>query len=136
MASPGYGETFLQRTSEEFGENDGARSSSDSFLESQTSANRVDVVSGGPASGVVGSDYAPFKTGATNPGPKDSDPDDYGPVKHTQEDTIKRMTVALERCGRLLTDDFIRNFNSVPEKVRMRFLSAIENLTQKIDGLE
>ena len=136
MASPGYGEAYLQRTSEEFGENDGERSSSDSFLESQTSANRVDVVSGGPASGVEGSDYAPFKTGATKTFSKEEGADDYGPVKHSQEDTIKRMTVALERCGRLLTDDFIRNFNSVPEKVRMRFLSAIENLTQKIDGLE
>ena len=136
MGSPGYGETFLQRASEEFDENDGERSSSDSFRESQASANRVDVVSGGSAEGVVGSDYAPFKQGATKVGGKDSDPDDYGPVKHSPEDTIKRMTVALERCGRLLTEDFIRNFDSVPEKVRMRFLSAIENLTQKIDGLQ
>lgn len=124
-----FSEPFLQRASESFGD-DAGRATSDSFLESQASANRVDVVKGeeGPAP------YAPFRKDAGSPPPKEHG-DDIGPVKMSIEDTVKRMTGALERCARLLTDDFVRNFEAVPEKSRERFITAIEHLIDKTAAL-
>ncbi len=130
--SMGFGEPFLQRASEEFGD-DAGRGSSDSLVESQASANRVDVVKAGDDGASV-EPYAPFRKDAGSPGPKDQG-DDFGPGKMSIDDTVKRMTGALERCARLLTDDFVRNFDQVPEKVRERFLTAIENVIDKTASL-
>jgi len=125
--SMGFGESFLQRADESFGDTAG-RVSSDSMDENAAIANRVDVIKGDDGASVE--PYAPFRKGAGSPGPKEQG-DDFGPAKLSVEDAVKRMTGAIERCGRLLTDDFIRSFDNVPEKVRDRFLSAIEQLIDK-----
>lgn len=132
--APGYGDAIVYRTPENFGESDGERSTSDTFLESQTSANRVDVVTGAADSDDAAAGYAPFRKGAGTAPPKDQG-DDYGPVKLSVEDTVKRMTVAIERCNRLLTNEFVANFSEVSEKARERFQTAVENLNERIAEL-
>lgn len=136
VTSPGYGEAVVYRTEEKFGEADGARTTSDSFLESQTSANRVDVVTpAGPEGTEAADGYAPFRKGAATVPPK-SEGEDYGPVTLSVEDTVKRMTVAIERCNRLLTNEFIANFGTVSEKAAERFRTAVENLNEKLAELD
>ncbi len=128
----GFGEPFLQRANESFGDTMG-RVTSDSMEENDASANRVDVIKGGNDGASV-EPYAPFRKDAGKAPPSEQG-DDYGPVKVSIEDTVKRMTGAIERCARLVTDDFVRNFNDVPEKVRDRFLSAIEQMIDKTASL-
>ena len=131
---PGYGETILERVPEApFGESDGVRPTSDSLEESHASANRVDVVAGG-AEADPGAGYAPFRSDAGSAPRSEGSGEDSAPRGLTPEQAIKRVTAAIERSDRLLTDIVIDSFQDLPEKVRIRFLTAVENLNDRISG--
>lgn len=46
----------------------------------------------------------------------------------TTEQVAKRLTTNIERCHALLTDEFLSEFSDLPEKVRKRFLKAVQQL--------
>ena len=134
-AEPGYGEPILERIPEApFGESDGVRPTSDSFDESHASANRVDVVAGGAESD-TNSDYAPFRSGAGSVAPSSDRSEDQTPRGLTPEQAVKRVAAAIERAERLLTEPVIDSFQDLPEKVRIRLLTAVENFNDRISGL-
>lgn len=130
----GYGEPVVTMTPENFGESDGARSTQDSLDESHASENRVDVVSGGAEAQAPGADYAPFRKDAGSPPPKEGAAESKSSAVDP-ETAFKRMTSAIERCNRLLTEPTLDGFSDLDEKLRIRFLTAVENLNQKISGL-
>lgn len=133
-ADPGYGEPVLERVSEQIGESDGVRPTSDSLEESHASANRVDFVAG-ESEADPDAGYAPFRSGAGSPAPSAEGGEDRSPRGLTPEQAVKRVTAALERSERLLTDTVIDSFQDLPEKTRLRFLTAVENLNDRISGL-
>ncbi|MDA0589369.1 MAG: hypothetical protein O2820_09785 [Planctomycetota bacterium] len=133
-AEPGYGEPLLERVPEPpYGESDGIRSTSDSLEESQASANRIGVVAGG-AETDSNANYAPFRSDAGSV-PRSSDGEDHSPRGLSPEQAVKRVTAAIERSDRLLTEIVIDSFQDLPEKTRLRFLTAMENLNDRISGL-
>ncbi len=59
---------------------------------------------------------------------------DEFPVRLSAEDTLKRMTVAVERCGRLMgSEDVRREIPSAPLKVRARFVRAVLQLAEQTE---
>ena len=57
------------------------------------------------------------------------------PQSMDSEQAFKRMTTAIERCNRLLTDDILDGFADLPEKLRIRFVTAVENLNDRVSKL-
>jgi hypothetical protein len=81
------------------------------------------------AEGATG--YAPFNPDAvTAPA---ADRSERLPL--TTEQVAKRLTTNIERCHALLTDDFANEFGELPDKVRKRFLKAVQQLAEKVREL-
>lgn len=135
-AEPGYGEPIVERVLEHsFGEEvEGLRPTSDSLEESHASANRVDVVAG-TSEADPGAGYAPFRSGAGGAAPSADGKEDRTPRGLTPEQAVRRVTAAIERSDRILTDTVIDSFRDLPEKIRIRLLTAVENFNDKISGL-
>lgn len=138
-SAAGFGEPIVHQTPEGFGDSDGVRTSSDSFDESRASENRIDVVAGETDAGSASGDqpYAPFRTGAGSVPPESTEgaPEPNGSATLNPEQAFKKITTALERCNRMLTDGIVAGFPDLPEKDRIRFLTAIEALNEKTTGL-
>jgi hypothetical protein len=88
------------------------------------------------SSGSSGGDsgYAPFRSGAGSPAPKDSgsDPVAVAARPHlSPEQLITRMSGALERVNEALTPEVLKEFKTLPEKKRARFLKAVSGLSTK-----
>lgn len=77
-------------------------------------------------------DYAPFKADATVPPGGESR---ERPLLNAEQ-IAKKLTTAIERCHSLLTEEFLRDFADLPEKVRKRFLKATEQLSEKMESLQ
>ncbi len=75
-------------------------------------------------------EYSPFRTGAANPdaGKGSADPP-------STEQLTRRMTSALERFVKAMGRDFSSEFQSLPEKVRARFLRAATDLENAVGEL-
>lgn len=71
--------------------------------------------------------YAPFREDAATPPPREN----AERPELTTEQLVKRMTSAIERCHGAINAQFTRQFGKLPEKVRARFLKAVEQLTEK-----
>lgn len=82
------------------------------------------------------SEYTPFRDGAASPAPgangsrKTSERE-----APTPEQAIKRITTALERCRAMLTAEVCKEFPRMPEKIRQRFLIAVQDLQSSADDL-
>lgn len=74
------------------------------------------------------SEYAPFREDAATAPPRETS-DRQEP---TTEQLVKRMTTAIERCHGAMNSQFNKQFTKLPEKVRKRFLKAVEQLTEKV----
>lgn len=74
------------------------------------------------------SEYAPFREDAATAPPRETS-DRQEP---TTEQLVKRMTTAIERCHGAMNSQFNKQFAKLPEKVRKRFLKAVEQLTEKV----
>lgn len=127
-----FGEPVLSRQSEYFGEDDGT-GSSDSLAEALASESRTSVVSGAGSDGPA--PYAPFRKDAASPPPRDDAADEFTPTRMNPEQTFRKMTSALERCTRILTEEVLAAFPELPEKVRLRFQTAVENLNDRTSRL-
>ncbi|MHC4876261.1 MAG: hypothetical protein ACYTGL_07170 [Planctomycetota bacterium] len=134
--APGYGDAVVTMTPEQFGESDGAPGTSDSFDESIASANRVDAVSNSNEEGQAEGEaaYAPFRKDAASPPQKEGRPDSQ-PVGLDPEQAFKRATTAIERCNKMLVEHVLDGFGDLDEKLRIRFLTAVENFNEKVAGL-
>lgn len=86
----------------------------------------------GGAESNAGSSYAPFRPDAATPPPRESS-ERHEP---TTEQLVKRMTSAIERCHGAMNSHFMKQFESLPEKVRKRFLKSVEQLTEKVSELQ
>jgi hypothetical protein len=131
--APGYGEAILTMTPERFGESDGHSESSDSFDESIASANRVGAVTGQEVSPGE-TPYAPFRKDAGSPPQGEGKPDSR-PVGLDPEEAFKRATTAIERCNKMLVEHVLDGFEDLDEKLRIRFLTAVENFNERVAGL-
>ncbi len=74
--------------------------------------------------------YAPFREDAATP-PRDT----ASRIEPTTEQLVKRMTTAIERCHGAMNGHFMTQFAKLPEKVRLRFLKSIEQLSEKSASL-
>jgi hypothetical protein len=78
------------------------------------------------------SGYAPFRSGAGSPAPKESDSVAVAPRPHlSPEQLITRMSGTLERINEALTPEVLKAFKSLPDKKRTRFLKAVSGLSTK-----
>ncbi len=78
------------------------------------------------------SSYSPFRSGAASPAPKESDSAAVAPrPQASPEQLITRMATTLERINEALTADMLKEFKSLPEKKRSRFLKAVSGLSTK-----
>jgi hypothetical protein len=77
-------------------------------------------------------EYSPFGKGARGPaaeaGSKSSAP--------STEQSLKRITAALEKCNSTLTPAVLEEFADLPVSLKQRFLKAVKDLASKADGLE
>ncbi|MDA0835314.1 MAG: hypothetical protein O2955_21460 [Planctomycetota bacterium] len=81
--------------------------------------------------------YAPFRQGATTPPSKEGSSGTAtanSPINATEQ-TIRKVTTAIERCTKSLTPDVIRMFPRLPEKVRQRLISSYEDLAAQMQDL-
>lgn len=76
-------------------------------------------------------DYAPYNADAVSASPREAGDRPNLSV----EQIAKRLTTTIERCHSLLTGDFIQEFGELPDKVRKRFLKAVEQLNEKVEQL-
>ena len=136
-SAAGFGEPIVRLTPEGFGNSDGVRPTSDSFDESHASENQIRAVAGEAGSADGDQPYAPYKTGATTVPAESTEgaTDSGGPALLNPEQAYKKITTAIERCTRMLTDGMIEGFAEIPEKDRIRFLTAVENFNEKTNGL-
>jgi hypothetical protein len=125
-----FGEPILHQTPEEFGETDGVPATSDSIEDLEGNANRVDEFESEQAD-----DYAPFRSDAGSAPPKDAGDGPVGAQGLTPELAVKRMISAIERCNRLITEQVVEEFSDLPEKIRIRFATAVENFNDKVTEL-
>jgi hypothetical protein len=76
-------------------------------------------------------DYAPFgkqaRGGASEAGARTAAP--------STEQTVKRLTAALEKCNSTLTPAVLEEFSDLPVSLQQRFLKAVKDLASKADGL-
>jgi hypothetical protein len=133
-SAAGFGEPIVHLTPEGFGDSDGVRPTSDSLDESHASENQIQAVPGDADAAGGDQPYSPYKTGATSV-PTEGAPESTGPAMLNPEQAFKRITTAVERCTRMLTDGIVDGFAEIPEKDRIRFLTAIENFNEKTNGL-
>jgi len=138
-SAAGFGEPVVHLTPEGFGDSDGVRPTSDSLDESHASENRIDAVAGEADADSANGDqsYAPYRTGAGSVPPDSTEgaAEPGGPAMLNPEQAFKRITTAVERCSRMLTDGIVAGFADIPEKDRIRFLTAIENFNEKTTRL-
>ena len=82
--------------------------------------------------------YAPYRSGAGSPPPteKTSDRSETGPTPPSAEQLVKRMSFTLEKCTRLLTPAFIRQFRGLSPEIRGRFFDAVKEFNNRVDKLE
>jgi hypothetical protein len=77
-------------------------------------------------------EYTPFRPDAVQPvvaggrSERGSEP----PEPPTPEQLVKRMTSTLERCVKVLSPEFRKDFRRLPEPIRNDFLDAVATLTE------
>ncbi|HEV8004270.1 MAG TPA: hypothetical protein VGP63_30685 [Planctomycetaceae bacterium] len=116
------------RDPSEFLEPDGRnRSGRTSEGESRTPAELVGAVARDSDPG-----YSPYRSGAGSPAPRESESATVGPrPQASPEQLITRMSTTLERINEALTSEMLKEFKSLPEKKRSRFLKAVSGLSTK-----
>jgi len=77
-------------------------------------------------------EYAPFGKGARGPAAESGSRS----AAPSTEQTVKRITAALEKCNSTLTPAVLEEFGDLPVSLQQRFLKAVKDLASKADGLE
>lgn len=88
----------------------------------------------------VGDDgeYSPFRSDAGSPASSKGAGERSGATVEppSPEQLVKRITTTLERCVKVLTPEFRKDFRRLPEPVRERFLEAAAELAECVKHLE
>jgi hypothetical protein len=115
----------------EFGESD--RRARNGRIESNAERSAAETVTAvARDSGVGDSGYAPFRSGAGSPAPKEVESVATEPRPQVSpEQLITRMSGTLERINEALTLDVLKAFKMLSEKKRARFLKAVSGLSTK-----
>ena len=85
-----------------------------------------------------GGEYSPYRQGAGSPAPREGRTetavadDDSGP---STEQLVKRMTSTLERCVKILTPEFTREFRRLPEPLRNKLIKVVGELSSRAGDL-
>lgn len=82
--------------------------------------------------------YTPFRKGAGSPAPKEEPAGaavNVEPPRIPPDQVVKRMTSTIERCVKILTPEFTREFRRLPEPVRNRFIKAVGELSSQAADL-
>ncbi|HVJ69378.1 MAG TPA: hypothetical protein VM510_15450 [Caulifigura sp.] len=77
-------------------------------------------------------EYAPFGKHARGPAAEAG----KSSAAPSAEQSIKRITAALEKCNSTLTPAVLEEFGDLPVSLQQRFLKAVKDLASKADGLE
>ncbi len=101
------------------------------------SSSRAAVVNGHPRG--LDDQYAPYRRGAGRPAPQTDEPQPAAataapPAEVAPDRQLARLTRALERVNRAFTPELAAAFPSLPDKLRQRFLEALEELQSKVAG--
>lgn len=112
-------------------EMDSARVPAGAVSAGATEGMQTAALTAGGAEANGSSAYAPFREDAAAPPPRES----TDRPEPTVEQLVKRMTTAIERCHGAVTPQFTRQFGQLPDKVRKRFLKAVEQLTEACANL-
>ncbi len=84
------------------------------------------------------SGYAPFRQGAAQPAATGTEAQ-AGPAAGMPPSThqlVKRMTSTIERCVKVLTPEFAREYRTLPEPVRHRLIDVVEELSRALAQIE
>lgn len=87
--------------------------------------------------GDEGGDYTPFRADAANPAPAGGhrERQDEPVEPPTPEQLVKRLTSTLERCAKVLSPEFRKDFRRLPEPVRQKFFAAAKDLAESVAAL-
>jgi len=86
--------------------------------------------------GLSQGEYAPYRTGATKPPREVLDEVPGSQPSVSVEQSVKRLSVMIERCAKAITPEVQRNFSQLPEKVRTRFLASLMDLRERTADLK
>lgn len=75
-----------------------------------------------------GEEYAPYRADAGSPAPADRGSDHAAPPPASPEQIVKRMTSTFERCAKIITPAFSREFHKLPEPLREKFFKSLREL--------
>lgn len=79
-----------------------------------------------------GDDYTPFRKQAGSAAPKEAgDATAVAPPRVAPDQLVKRLTSTIERCVKVLTPEFTREFRKLPEPLRNRFIKVVGELSSK-----
>lgn len=88
------------------------------------------------AAALSSNEYAPFRADAVKPPREILDDVPGSQPSVSVEQTVKRLATMLERCAKAITPDVKRQFHQLPEKVRIRFLAAMQDLRERASDLK
>lgn len=94
--------------------------------------------SGDNGTGDNGAEYSPFRSDAMSlAGAKGGGERGAAAAEPpSPEHLVKRMTTTLERCAKVLTADFRKEFRRLPEPVRIKFFEAASELAECVAHLK
>ncbi|MSR56704.1 MAG: hypothetical protein EXS05_03415 [Planctomycetaceae bacterium] len=84
-----------------------------------------------------GGEYSPFRADAASPAPAGGHTSRQGepPELPTPEQLVKRLTSTLDRCAKVLTPEFRKEFRRLPEPVRLRLFESAKELAECVSHL-
>lgn len=78
-----------------------------------------------------GSEYAPYRADAGSPAPADGRSTEHeAPPPASPEQIVKRMTSTLERCVKIITPSFAREFQKLPDPLQEKFFKAVRDFNK------
>lgn len=87
--------------------------------------------------GEGGEEYTPFRQGAASPAPEAGHAGAAVAEVHqpSADQLARRMASTLERCVKVMTPEFAREFRKLPEPVRDRLIKAVGELSARVGDL-
>jgi hypothetical protein len=96
----------------------------------------VETVAGAARELSPGEGYAPFRANAgTVPGKGAPEKDAAPPEPIPPEQMVKRMTSTLERCLKVFTPEFRKEFRKLPEPVKNKLVKVVGELSSTVGNL-
>ena len=81
-------------------------------------------------------EYAPFRADAGSGAPKERgehSASSAAPI--SPEQLVKRLTSTLERCEKVLTPEFLREFQGLPQPLKTRLFKAFDDFSERLEEM-